>query len=115
MKIVKDNIKTILAFILGILITSSSVYTLNQIASANVSYDNTSSKLNATNVKDAIDELNEKVPKVCEKKSGTSLAIGSEYECNPSLDGTTKYRFHVLRVEENTVKLIMQRNLLATK
>ena len=49
--------------------------------------------------------------KICTKLDGESLAVGSKYECNPSLDGETKYNFYVLRVEGNAVKLIMERNI----
>ena len=52
----KDNYKIIIGLILGIVISSTSVYALN-ISSSSVEQDNSSSNLTSNNVKDAIDEV----------------------------------------------------------
>ena len=56
MVIIKNNIKIIVGIIIGILFSGISVYALN-LSSSSVEYDNSSSGLTSTNVKDAIDEL----------------------------------------------------------
>ena len=56
----RKNYKFILGMIFGIVISASSVYAATVLTSKEVSYDNTNSKLSSTNVKDAIDEVNEK-------------------------------------------------------
>ena len=55
-KIIKNNIKVIIAFIAGIIISGAGVYAVT-VASSAVSYDNTSSGASATTVKAALDEL----------------------------------------------------------
>ena len=55
-KILKNNYKIIIGLILGIVISTTSVYALN-ISSSSVEYDNSSSNLTSNNVKDAIDEV----------------------------------------------------------
>jgi hypothetical protein len=55
----KNKVKLLLAFILGIAVTSGVVYASNLLAS-DVAYDNTQSGLTATNVQSALDELNTK-------------------------------------------------------
>ena len=53
----KNNIRVIVAFVLGLLIAGGvGVYAFN-IASTDVSYDNSTSGLEADNVKDALDDL----------------------------------------------------------
>ena len=58
-KIIKNNIKVIIAFIAGIIISGAGVYAVT-VASSAVSYDNTSSGASATTVKAALDELYKK-------------------------------------------------------
>ncbi len=56
-KLLKGNIKVIVAFVLGLLIAGGvGVYAFN-IASTDVSYDNATSGLEGNNVKDALDDL----------------------------------------------------------
>ena len=55
----KNKIKILLAFILGICVTSGVVYAANLLASG-VSYNNANSGLQATDVQGALDELNNK-------------------------------------------------------
>lgn len=57
----KKNIKIIMAFVLGLIISGIGVYAVTQIAATTVTYDNTTSGLNATDAQAALDELNEKV------------------------------------------------------
>jgi len=61
-KLLKLNIKTIIVFILGLLIASSVgiIYALS-IASSDVTYDNSTSGSEATTVKNAIDDLYNKI------------------------------------------------------
>ena len=59
MKKVRNNLKVIVAFVIGIIITGGAVYAANLIAS-DVTYDNTQSGLQSTTVQGALDELNTK-------------------------------------------------------
>ena len=111
--LIKNNIKVIISFIFGFIIFSAIgviAYTIN---SKNVLYTPNDNTWDVNNVKDAIDDIKERgtIRKVCKLVSGNALSIGSKYECNPSLDGTTKYNFFVLKVSNDTVKLIMERNI----
>ena len=54
---IKENLKIVIAFSIGVVLTSTSVYAANTIYSKNVTYDNSSSGLTSANVQDAIDEL----------------------------------------------------------
>ena len=56
-KIIKQNT---IGFILGLIVTGTSVYATTVILGSNILYDNASSKLTSTNVQDAIDELYDK-------------------------------------------------------
>ncbi len=56
----KEKIKIIVAFILGVILTGTTVYAATIISSINVGYSNESSKLVADNVQDAIDEVYDK-------------------------------------------------------
>ena len=55
-KFIKKNYKFIIGFVLGLVVASTSVYAANTIYSKNVTYDNSNSGLEATNVQDALDE-----------------------------------------------------------
>ena len=109
----KKYILTII--ICGIIFTSIGVFAGSYNAKQ-ISYTPSDNTWKVSNVKDAIDDIKDKgvYKKVCTKVSGTDLAVGSKYECNPSLDGETKYNFYVLRTEGNAVKLIMERNITDT-
>ena len=54
----KTNLKVVTAFIFGLIISGIGAYAISVIGT-DVSYDNTNSGLNATNVQDAADELYE--------------------------------------------------------
>ena len=54
---IKENLKIVIAFSIGVVLTSTSVYAANTIYSKNVTYDNSSSGLSSVNVQDALDEL----------------------------------------------------------
>lgn len=56
-KFLLGNIKIVVAFILGAIISGTGVYAAILYASSDVGYDNTSSGMTATNVQDALDEL----------------------------------------------------------
>lgn len=53
---IKDNKKIFIGILIGMLISSGSVYAAS-IISKDVSYDNSNSKLTSTNVQGAIDEV----------------------------------------------------------
>lgn len=60
-KFLLGNIKTVVAFILGIIMSVTTVYAATILYNSNqVEYDNTSSGMSATNVQDALDELSTK-------------------------------------------------------
>ena len=61
-KLIKNNKKLLFGVIIGVLLTSTTVYAVQAIATS-IAYDNTTSGLQATNVQDAVDELYTKVPK----------------------------------------------------
>ncbi len=56
----KERIKVIAAFILGVILTGTTVYAATIISSINVEYNNENSKLVADNVQEAIDEVYDK-------------------------------------------------------
>ena len=57
-KFLVGNIKTVVAFVLGLIISGTGVYAATILFASNqVGYDNTSSGLTSTNVQDALDEL----------------------------------------------------------
>ena len=57
-KFLLGNIKTVVAFILGIIISGTTVYAATIIFNSNqIGYDNTRSGMSVTNVQDALDEL----------------------------------------------------------
>ena len=112
-KLIKNNL---LGFIVGAVVFGSvGVFALT-VASSSVSYDNSKSKLNATNLQDAIDELYSKKPtcmfednKICTLKSGTHMEIGALYDCEvgPSIHED----FYILAKENNVVRMLMEHNL----
>ena len=56
---VKDNLKVVVAFIIGIIMSSTGVYAATiYFDGVNVGYDNTTSGLSSTDVQAAIDEIN---------------------------------------------------------
>lgn len=72
-KILKNNFKLIIAFIVGLLISWTSVYAATILFNSNeVSYNNSSSGLQAGNVQDALDELYTKAQS-SGSSSGSSL------------------------------------------
>ena len=103
--------KYIIGFILGAILFGSIgvvAYTLN---ANQVSYTPSDKTWKVKTVEEAINDMKENgtSKKFCELKSGTALAIGSKYECDPG-DGT-KRNFFVLAVDNNKVKLIMEHNI----
>ena len=82
-KFLKKNIKIVIAFTLGIIVASTFAYAA-AITSNNVSFDNTNSGLEATNVKDAINELyakskeKKKITAWKYHKTGTNKCINGE-------------------------------------
>ena len=67
-KFIKGNYKFLIVVIVGLLLSGTGVYAANTIYSKNVTYDNSSSGLSATNVQDALDETyNKCMPTAAEK------------------------------------------------
>ena len=61
-KLFKENMKIIVAFLLGIIVTGGTVYAVSTITdSSEIAYDNSNSTLQATTVEDAITELSGKI------------------------------------------------------
>ena len=74
----KKNTKVVVAFILGVVVTSGIVYAaiLNGV---DITYDNTNSNLSATTVQGAIDELSTQAQN---SSSGFKDRKGCEYKCS---------------------------------
>ena len=86
MKILKNNKKLILGILIGIVTTGTVVYAANILAS-DVSYDNTTSGLQATTAQAAIDELTAKASTLVKPKNNTVyFAFGT-----PTTSSTTDY------------------------
>ena len=80
----KNNIKIILAFIIGVIVSGASVYALT-VASKDITYDNTNSGSDATTVQEAVDELYTKV------SSLKDLNIQTTATASDILSGKTAY------------------------
>lgn len=76
MKKVRNNLKVVIAFVIGIIITGGTVYAANLLASE-VTYDNTTSGLTSTTVQGALDELNTKAQGIPPKMS--DMCPGCKY------------------------------------
>ena len=61
----KSNRKIVVSFLLGVILSGTTVYAAAIIASADVSYSNTASGLTSTDVQSAIDELSHKMLTHC--------------------------------------------------
>ena len=75
----KKHYKFIVGIIVGLILSSVIGYAKTVLTSNEVVYDNTNSKLSSTNVKDAIDELNEKATTKLDEAKQT---CPDGYECN---------------------------------
>ena len=85
MKLLKNNIKLIVGFILGIIISSGVVYAVSTISdSSEITFDNTGTALSSTNVESALTELATKIG-----NGGTSQAV--ELGTNTSYNIATLY------------------------
>ena len=103
--------KYILGLLTGIIIVGSIGVVAYQMNATQITYEPKDKSWKVNTVKAAIDDIkaNGTVKKICELKSGTALTIGSMYECNPG-DGT-KRNFYVLEKNNDSVELIMDRNI----
>lgn len=108
MKIIKKNYKMILGILVGILLSSIGVYAASSIASNTVKYNNTSSGMSASNVKEAVDKLYAKINQtsvtetnICGSKgdgtqndwiscTSTGFKVGSYYFCVTNYRGFQK-------------------------
>lgn len=78
---IKQNLKAIATFLLGIALTGGTVYAATVLPSSQVGYDNSTSGLAATDVQGALDELYEKSERNC--KPGFIYEITADgYSCN---------------------------------
>lgn len=75
----KRHYKFIIGIITGLVLSGVVGYAKTVLTSKEVSYDNTNSKLSSTNIKDAIDEVNEKATTKLEEAKNT---CPEGYECN---------------------------------
>ena len=91
---IKNNIKFILGTIIGLVLSGVGVYALT-VTAGQVAYDNTTSGLTSTNVKDAIDELNTKADNAgvkCAFEIGDYISltpVQTTYTIKSSLTGWT--------------------------
>ena len=92
-KIVKNNMKIVIAFVLGIIIAGTSVYAANALfASSDVGYSNVNTGLkdsngnNVTDVQTAIDELYKLAPKKC---TTSPFKLGDYVEMTPTATSYT--------------------------
>ena len=67
-KFIKNNIKVLVAFILGVLVSGIGVYAVT-VASSSVSYSNATSGSTSTTVKEALDELYDTAKKCIKKRN----------------------------------------------
>ena len=89
------NIKVIIAFVLGILVSGLGVYALN-INARDTAYDNTNSGSSATNMQDAIDDLYEK------SGNGAELiSLGSYNVVNTNIDVSNFYDGDLTKLTSN--------------
>ena len=110
MKLFKNPI---FMFILGALIfTTVGVYATIKIEANEIEYSE------GVSVKDKIDDLynNPATKKFCELKEGTAMTVGAKYECivgydTNNNDAEIKKDFYILAINDNQVKLIMDRNI----
>ena len=79
----KKNYRLLIGFIIGLIVAGTGVYAATVIASNQISYDNTSSKLSSTNVKDALDEL----AKNTELKNRSKIVEGYTYNSSTCVTG----------------------------
>ena len=108
-KFFKNNLKVLIAFLFGILITSSIVYAVSTSADS-ISYKDGT-------VKDALDDLYSAptVNKFCEYQDSTyadsndHYSIGTKYKCY--VNDNQFYYFYILSVNNDQVELIMDRNI----
>lgn len=109
---IRQNKKMIMGFILGAVVASAITVGAFSYTATEIGYNPKDKTWKVKTVTEAINDLKTNgMKKVCTLKKGEALQVGSIYECNPSLDGKTKYNFYVLKIDHNTVKLIMDRNI----
>ena len=116
-KFVKNNLKVIIAFTLGLVIAGgvSAFATNDLLASRKITY-------NDRRVDGALNELYQKarniningnrVCKLIDETYGSHLNIGAKYECE--VGNNIKENFYILKKSGNIVDLIMEKNLSDT-
>ena len=104
-KIIKQNI---IGFILGLIVTGTSVYATTVILGSNILYDNANSKLTSTNVQDAIDELYDKT---FTKKKIRAYTY-SETESNKCINGEEKTCVETTCYESKTANSCVQGTII---
>ena len=137
-KLIKNNKKLLFGVIIGVLLTSTTVYAVQAIATS-IAYDNTTSGLQATNVQDALDELYTRA-KISKRSNfieaytynASTCVTGEEDTCVPTTcykiksagacpQGTIiKYKvrpsqvevFHVMYDDANTITMQAQKNTI---
>lgn len=82
-KIITDNIKILIAFVLGVLISGGTVYAATILfAAKDVTYNPSNSNLQSTNVQDAIEELYKKANDAyCTNGKTKQNETDYSYEC----------------------------------
>ena len=113
-KIIKDNLKIIVAFILGIIISGTGVYAATILYNGDqVSYDNTSSGMTATNVQDALDELYTKAnnmvpidPNTFETNAAKTVYASSKGVCIKRNNKLNCFKVNNLVEEQNHIQQV---------
>ena len=126
-KIIKNNKLLIFGLIVGILISSTTVYATILFNSRNVKYSNANSGLkdsnnnDVTDVQTAIDELSKKAKKVCPKnalcewkKTWSEVAVGDYVQMTPNpgtLDSSNRYATDTSKTGYSSVQYIYPKEL----
>lgn len=92
MKSMKKNSKVVIAFILGLILSGTTVYATILLNSTEVSFDNTNANLTKQNgdpvetVQEAVEAINRKVPAAC---TNSPFKIGDYIDMTPTSDSYT--------------------------
>lgn len=112
----KSNRKIVVSFLLGVILSGTTVYAAAIIASADVSYSNTASGLTSTDVQSAIDELSHKMLTHCPDgyecvKKPTETITGNFAFGNPTTSSSTDYS-SVLKSNNTNVLMRLNNSVL---
>ena len=107
MKFMKKNSKVIFAFVLGLILSGTTVYATILLSSTEVSFDNTNANLTKQNgdpvetVQEAVEAINRKVPAAC---TNSPFQIGDYIDMTPTSESFTPDRTLTGLVDFDTFK-----------